>query len=796
MLRLKALAKWIVRLFLLLLLILGAAIIYLSLRGFPPALIRVVEDQLRRQGVAAKFQSIQLDVLRGVVATDAALADAKAPDQPLVRIDHVQILWNWHRLVHGQNGIDALRIANATVSVPTPADEIGGEVFQAAEAYATVHFEDDGAVRVDQLEGVYAGVQVHLSGRVKFRSATDLSPPKKAPEGSGRSQFVFVTKALREIHQLHGARPPQLSCRFNLNLASPLDSEVALRLFASGVSYRKVNVRQVVLDVAMRDGAVDLNDISLKVERGELSVQGRYDVAGGGFDLRVNSSLDPNLFLPSLPDELTREAHDIKVFDPPKFALRYVLSPETGVLPVLRGRIELGRFEYRTVPFVSVAFDIEQQGPQVTITNALIVMKEGRLLGHGRYHIETSDFTYEVDSTLDPVRLLPLMYRAQKMVVEPSRFVTPPHVVARVRGDYVDPEAFAYDATLQTGRCSYRGVPLKAVSARLKLRRNRLDVRDLVVERDEGTVRGTMLADFEEHRVTFDLENTANPTEMAGLLGPRAVTMMKPYRFGALGKSTGKGVVDWEIQSNSCWQAHLDCDAFSYWKFNTGRATADVSFANNVLTIENFAADFYDGKLRASAVFGLTNDVPYRFQFETERANLHTLLADIRGKEGESSGFMTGDLALAGHGTDLDSIEGKGKLTVEDGVLWEVPLFGIFSHILNDIGPGLGMTKATKATATFKIEDQCVKSDDIKVAAGSTGVDARGKVCFDGKLAIYVIGQPLRSVPGINIITWFLSHVFEYKVVGTIGNYSYFPVNFPKEIMPHGDAPKPKPDAN
>ena len=45
-------------------------------------------------------------------------------------------------LLHGQNGIDALRIANASVTVPTPADEIGPQVFIAEQAYATFRFEE------------------------------------------------------------------------------------------------------------------------------------------------------------------------------------------------------------------------------------------------------------------------------------------------------------------------------------------------------------------------------------------------------------------------------------------------------------------------------------------------------------------------------------------------------------------------------------------------------------------------------------------------------------------------------
>ena len=118
---------------------------------------------------------------------------------------------------------------------------------------------------------------------------------------------------------------------------------------------------------------------------------------------------------------------------------------------------------------------------------------------------------------------------------------------------------------------------------------------------------------------------------------------------------------------------------------------------------------------------------------------------------------------------------------------------GFFSHILNGLGPGLGTTKATKADATFKIEDQSVKSDDLTVAAGVFTLNARGKVGFDSKLDFQVQGQLLKSWPGVNWLSYLLAHAFTYKIGGTLGDYNYRPVNMPKEFLPHGDSKEKAP---
>ena len=71
---------------------------------------------------------------------------------------------------------------------------------------------------------------------------------------SGRSPFIFITKALRELNELHGSEPPQLDVTFDLDLASPIESRVSAKLMAADVVYRKINVENLAVDVAMKDG--------------------------------------------------------------------------------------------------------------------------------------------------------------------------------------------------------------------------------------------------------------------------------------------------------------------------------------------------------------------------------------------------------------------------------------------------------------------------------------------------------------------------------------------------------------
>jgi len=185
--------------------------------------------------------------------------------------------------------------------------------------------------------------------------------------------------------------------------------------------------------------------------------------------------------------------------------------------------------------------------------------------------------------------------------------------------------------------------------------------------------------------------------------------VMHPYRFGPRTQATTRGMIDFVNPTNTAWMAQVANDGFSYWKFTADRAQANLIFTNNILRISDFDADFYGGKLRGQAVFALTNSVDYRFDFNAERCDVQAMLTAVHPeKKSRVTGTLSGRMNLSGQGSDLGTLRGNGNLEITDGVLWEAPLFGIFSQIL-------GNTKATNAKATFTIADQAVVTDDLEI---------------------------------------------------------------------------------
>src|SRR5580658_9724272 len=197
----KLLFRLFVRFMVVMVVLTALSLGYLHLLGFPAFLTQFLVGELRKAGFAAQFSAIRLDLFRGFVATDAAFADVRTPDQPLVQIDELELRFNLQRLIQKQNPIRAIHVANAIISIPTPPDEFGPARFTASDAYATFEFGDDGSVRVDRLTGVYCGVRLNVSGVIRRNAGTTLPAQGGPSPPATRGQFLFLTKAVRQLNR-------------------------------------------------------------------------------------------------------------------------------------------------------------------------------------------------------------------------------------------------------------------------------------------------------------------------------------------------------------------------------------------------------------------------------------------------------------------------------------------------------------------------------------------------------------------------------------------------------------------
>jgi hypothetical protein len=140
---------------------------------------------------------------------------------------------------------------------------------------------------------------------------------------------------------------------------------------------------------------------------------------------------------------------------------------------------------------------------------------------------------------------------------------------------------------------------------------------------------------------------------------------------------------------------------------------------------------------------------------------------------------LTGWAEMSGIMKNSKELRGRGEATIDDGILWRIPLFGELSQFI----PLLGVQKATKGFAPFTVADEKVLIDDLKVSAGIMSLTAKGVYQFDQSLDFIVQGHFLRAFLGIGYLFDPFTKAFEYHLGGKLNDRKWKPRFVPKELL-------------
>ena len=91
-------------------------------------------------------------------------------------------------------------------------------------------------------------------------------------------------------------------------------------------------------------------------------------------------------------------------------------------------------------------------------------------------------------------------------------------------------------------------------------------------------------------------------------------------------------------------------------------------------------------------------------------------------------------------------LNGGGSLQLQDGLIWDIPIFGIFSDLLNTMAPGLGSSRASAGACAFGITNGVIRSNDLEIRSTAARLQYRGTVDFEGRVKARVEAGLLHDV--------------------------------------------------
>jgi hypothetical protein len=522
---------------------------------------------------------------------------------------------------------------------------------------------------------------------------------------------------------------------------------------------------------------------------GALTGSGELNVDSRVLQAKLDTSFDLQSIGPWLRPNSQRWLRQYEWRQPPQAtAIAQVTLPPWNqartdwreeVLPTLNlnGHLRVAHGAFRTIPFECATSHVQFSNLVWFLPDLQILRPEGILNLVYWNDTRTQDYRFDVLSQIDPHAIAPMLDDNERQVLGQFDTPMPPRIEGTLWGRWRAPDRTGFEAHIRATNLAFRGETTTALQAKLAFTNQTLEAREIRLERDTEFIECPEIV-YDGHQKLLTLSNAScyiDPLVVTRAIGAKTAEAIKPYRFHQTPRIQVDGTIPVRDAARPDLHFEVAGGPFSFSKFNLDPIQASLHWQKDSLVLTNVQAGFYHGQLKGDAAFDFSADRGAQFHFQARVSNmdLHPLMADLRSKTNHLEGTITGRLDIRQANTaDWQSWNGSGEARLRSGLLWEIPLFGLFSPLLNSIYPGLGNNKASEGTATFALTNSVIHTRDLELRAPPVRLRYEGTIDFDGNVQARIEALLLRD-------TWLLGRIFslalypitkifEYRITGTL----------------------------
>ena len=546
---------------------------------------------------------------------------------------------------------------------------------------------------------------------------------------------------------------------------------------------------------------------NLRAELHDGAVTGRatLDVATREAEFSVDSDFDVQKISPLLTPGARRWMSRYTWAEPPRVRGRgaVTLPAWTNRQPDWRAEVQptlrlAGEFAVTNGTFRGVAADWARS--HITYSNLIWHLPdleagrpEGQLRGVHVADDRTKEFFFQVHGAIDPQALRPVLSTNAQRGLDYFTFTQPPVVDGEVRGHWRQHDRVSFQGRLAITNFTFREQSADSVVAELRYTNRVLEFIEPRLWRGTQALSAAgITADFNTGHIHFTNGfSTAEPMVVAHAIGPKTARHLEPYHFTQPPTVRVNGFVP--VKDLDIVDLHFAVEGgpFEWWKFRVPQIAGNVHWLNDTLILTNVQSEFYWGNATGHAFFDMKQDRPgsdFNFAANVANVNLAMLMADLFTRTNQLEGWLNGQIIITkANSADSNSWQGYGRARLRDGLIWEIPIFGVLSKPLDSIAPGLGNSRVTEASAKFKIANGKVYSDSLEMRAPAMRLQYDGKVGLDGSVDARVEAEFLRDTwligRVVSLVLWPVTKMLEYKITGTLDHPKSEPVYIPKLIL-------------
>jgi hypothetical protein len=585
--------------------------------------------------------------------------------------------------------------------------------------------------------------------------------------------------------------------------AWPLTGEIEAELTA--LSSPRLSFNRLRAHIDWNAPNLTLRNLDADLYGGHLLASGSLDILSRLASASASADFDLHGIDPLLGPRSRENFERYQWTAPPRIQAqaRVTLPPwnlrnvdwEATVKPTVavHGSLDVGPGSFKGIPFDAARSSISFDGATWRLPDLKTRRPEGTQEIAVEYNEDTREYRIDARGRVLPPVLKPVLGEQCAEIVDLFEFHEGVDATVSVWGPWTEGTRQAILGSLVATRFTFRGQDFDRLEAGVSYTNRFMVASPVRLTRGPGEATADGVGyDFEDDRLWLtNAINTIEPVVAAAAISPSFPEKLVHYRFANPPRITANGT----LRPRDTTSAHLDFTVqggpFEFWRLAAEHIETDLKWRGNTLTFTNINARFFGGSLQGDAFFDLEvpDDGPYRFDARIRRADLAGLLrhaSDTR--TNSASGTFDLDLTIDSARTaDIHSWNGHGRASLEDGRLWDVPVFGFASPILNAVVPGLGNNRARAAEATFTLTNSLIHTRDLTIDCPPAKLFYRGTLDFDqnvnAKVEAQVLGNFTPMGPLFGLILKPLTKLFEFRTTGTLSDVKVEPLYLPKFLL-------------
>ena len=576
--------------------------------------------------------------------------------------------------------------------------------------------------------------------------------------------------------------------------------DVKLNATVEKVKTNIFNVRGGYIETELNGNMLFVKKLHLKTDSGKIDINGGVNLDSKDIALNINSLIDLKEISKYSSPTVSNILEEIKPDTVPliNLTVQGKLPLMTNSLSTLNifsnlyisGDAQLTNVSYKTI-------DVSSLKAKFDFSNSVLNVKDLKLISVSNifnckavHNLKTRDIKTDFYCLIEPhiiEKFIPSITSYLKLI----ETTVPIEFSGSFSGNSTNIENGIINGSFSATNFSFRGKHIIELRSGFDYANKVLSFSDFELIRTNEQARGQkIIADFNQERVYLkSVWGNLNPDDLSEAIGEKVHKAISKVKFSIAPSVSAGGSVPMHGAIGDI-RFNIYAPDIKWWKLNPKKVTCTVYWKDETMLITNCQSEFYYGNMSITLFTDFSKKSSNSLYYDVVLTNVNSksLLKDILLKPKNVEGKLSGNLSISSPSIDdYQKWSGKGKIELVDGLIWDIPIFGIFSPILNMVTPGLGNSRANFASASFIVTNGLVVSSDLEIRARVLRMQYEGSIGFDKSVNARVEAELLSEVwllgPALKILLKPLTKLFIYKVSGTIDKPEMEPVYIPRILL-------------